>query len=110
MMGTEDDVTLEEDLLETENNREINPHHDLKDKDKQGEARRLMVTRRHWNISNSRKLPWLALNTRQSPGRPSALLIITVPTFISWLGSWACPPQEDILHCPYAHEVDPQTS
>ena len=109
MMGTEDDVTLEEDFLERENNREINPHHDLKDKDKQGKARRLMVTRRHWNIFNPRKLPWLALKTRQSPGRPSALLIITVPMFKSWLRSWACPTPEDILHCPYALEVDPQT-
>jgi len=40
MMDTEDGVTLEEDLLETENNREINPHHDLKDQDKYGEARK----------------------------------------------------------------------
>ena len=34
----EDDVTLEEELLKIEDNREINPDHDLKDKEKCGEA------------------------------------------------------------------------
>ena len=34
MIGTQDDVTLEEDLLQKENNREINPHHDLNAKEK----------------------------------------------------------------------------
>ena len=40
MIGTQDDVTLEEDLLEKENNREINPHHDLNAKEKCSEARK----------------------------------------------------------------------
>ena len=34
----EDDVTLEEELLKMEDNRVINPDHNLKDKEKRGEA------------------------------------------------------------------------
>ena len=34
----EDDVTLEEELLKIEDNREINPDHKLKDKEECGEA------------------------------------------------------------------------
>ena len=40
MIGTKDDVTLAEDLLEIKNNREINPHHDLNAKEKCSEARK----------------------------------------------------------------------
>ena len=39
MMDTEDDVTLEEEPLEMEDNREINPDHDLRDNEKCGEVR-----------------------------------------------------------------------
>ena len=38
MMDTEDDITLEEELLKMEPNREINPGHSPHDKDKCGEA------------------------------------------------------------------------
>ena len=34
----EDDVTLEEELLKIEDTREINPDHNLKDKEKYGES------------------------------------------------------------------------
>ena len=37
-MDTEDDITLEEELLKMEDNREINPGHNPQDKDKCGEA------------------------------------------------------------------------
>ena len=38
MMNTEDDITLEEELLKMEGNREINPDHNPQDKEKCGEA------------------------------------------------------------------------
>ena len=37
-MDTEDDITLEEELLKMEDNRETNPGHNPQDKDKCGEA------------------------------------------------------------------------
>ena len=40
MMDTGEGVTLEEELLGMEDNREINPDHDLKDKEKCSEARK----------------------------------------------------------------------
>ena len=37
VIDTEDDITLEEELLKLEDNREINPGHNPQDKDKCGE-------------------------------------------------------------------------